>query len=135
MKIGSIYVAAALLIIALSPHVQAQVSDDVVRIGVLNDQSGVFADLAGPGAVIAAQMAVEDAGGAVLGKKVEVVSADHQNKPDIALNIVRKWFDVDKVDAVVDLLNASVALAVQQVGKDKNKIIIGSSIGSSDFSG
>ena len=80
-----------------APVASAQISDDVVRIGVLNDQSGLYADLGGPGSVVAARMAVEDAGGTVLGKPVEIVFADHQNKADIGAAVARQWFDIGKV--------------------------------------
>ncbi|RDD60589.1 ABC transporter permease [Ferruginivarius sediminum] len=99
---------------------QAELSDDVVKIGVLNDQSGLYTDLAGPGSVEAARMAVEDFGGTVNGKAIEILSADHQNKPDVGSNIVREWIDVEGVDVVVDVPTSSVALAVQQVTSEKD---------------
>jgi branched-chain amino acid transport system substrate-binding protein len=127
---------AALLLAGFSPApALAQISDDVVRIGVLNDQSGLYADLAGPGSVIAAKMAVEDAGGSVLGKPVDVVVADHQNKADIGAAIARQWFDVDKVDMVIDFDNSSVALAVEQIAKERNRIAIATAVGTTDFTG
>src|SRR6478735_921823 len=92
-----------------APDANAQVSDDVVRIGVLNDQSGIYADLGGQGSVVAARMAVEDAGGSVLGKPVEVVFADHQNKSDVGAAIARQWFDIGKVDMAIGFDNSSVA--------------------------
>ncbi|KPF96550.1 ABC transporter permease [Rhodopseudomonas sp. AAP120] len=95
-----------------------------VKIGILNDQSGVYADYGGKGSVEAAKMAVEDFGGEVLGGKVEIVSADHQNKPDTAVTIARKWFDVDGVDMITELTTSSVALAVQDLAKEKKKIDI-----------
>jgi branched-chain amino acid transport system substrate-binding protein len=91
----------------------AQISDDVVRIGVLNDQSNVYADLGGPGSVIAARMAVEDAGGKVLNKPIEILAADHQSKADVGASIARQWFDSDKVDLAIGFDNSSVALAVE----------------------
>ena len=91
-----------------------------IRLGVLNDQSGVYADFGGRGSVIAARMAVEDYGGRVLGRPVEVLSADHQNKPDVASTIARAWFERDNVDAVLDLTTSSVALAVREVALTKN---------------
>ncbi len=100
------------------------VSDGVIRIGVLNDMSGTYSDLAGPGSVVAAKMAVEDFGGKVLGKPIEILSADHLNKPDVAANKAREWYDKDKVDAIVDLPTSSCALAVLEVAKQKNKITI-----------
>ena len=112
-----------------------QVSNDVVKIGVLNDQSGVYADVAGTGSVVAAKMAVEDFGGKVLDKPIEVIFADHQNKPDVATPIVNQWIDVDNVDAVVDVPTSSVALAVQEITKNKNRIHLNSSAGTSDLTG
>ena len=102
---------------------RAQISDGIIKIGVLNDQSGLYADLAGPGSVVAARMAVEDYGAAAKGMKVEIVGADHQNKPDVGSNIVRTWIDVDKVDVVVDVPTSSVALAVNEIVKEKNNFI------------
>ncbi|QRG08629.1 ABC transporter substrate-binding protein [Xanthobacter dioxanivorans] len=95
-----------------------------VKIGVLTDMSGVIGDAAGQGSVVAAELAVEDMGGPVLGKPVEIVSADHQFKPDLAATITRRWFDVEGVDAVADLTVSPIALAAQQIGRDKNKIIL-----------
>lgn len=104
---------------------QAQkLSGDVVKIGVLTDMSGVYADYGGPGALAAARLAVQDFGGKIFGKPIEVVNADHQNKPDIAKNITQQWFDRDGVDMTVENLNSSVALAVQALGKEKNHITI-----------
>ena len=107
----------------------------VVRIGVLNDMSSVYADFQGPGSVLAAQMAVEDFGGKVAGKKVEVVFADHQNKPDIGSAIARKWFENEGVNVVVDVPNSAVALAVADIARDQNKVFIGSGAGSSAITG
>jgi len=114
---------------------QAQISDDVVKIGVLTDMSSLYADLAGPGSIWAAEQAVKDFGGNVGGKKIEIVSADHLNKPDVGSNIVNQWIDVDKVDAVVDVPTSSVALAVQQVTKDRGKVFLMSGPASSDLTG
>ncbi len=100
----------------------AQISGDVVKIGVLNDQSGLYSDFGGSGSVLAARMAVEDFGGTVLGKPIEILSADHQNKVDIASNVARQWLDVDGVDAFADLTNSAVALAVQGLTKERGKI-------------
>jgi branched-chain amino acid transport system substrate-binding protein len=113
----------------------AQISDDVVRIGVLNDQSNVYADLGGPGSVIAARMAIEDVGGKVLGKPVDVLAADHQSKADVGASIARQWFDADKVDMVIGFDNSSVALAVEQVAFQKNRIAIAGAIGTTAFTG
>jgi branched-chain amino acid transport system substrate-binding protein len=108
-------------------------ADKVVKIGVLNDMSGLYADLAGPGSVIAAQMAVEDSGLTKKGWKIDVISADHQNKPDVGVNIARQWIDVDKVDVISDVPTSSVALAVSNVVKEKNSILLDSGAGSSDL--
>jgi len=112
-----------------------QVSDDVVRIGVLNDQSGLYADLGGPGSVVAARMAVEDVGGTVLGKPVEIVVADHQNKADIGAAIAHRWFDAEKVDMAIGFDNSSVALAVEQLAAEHNRIAIAGAVGSTAFTG
>ena len=113
----------------------AQISDGVVKIGVMNDQSGTYADLAGPGSVVAARMAVEDFGAAKKGIKVEIVVADHQNKPEVGSSIARQWFDVDKVDLIVDVPTSSVVLAVNQVAREKNKVLIVSTGATVDLTG
>ncbi len=122
---GSVWASAA----------SAQVSDDIVRIGVLNDQSGLYADLGGQGSVVAARMAVEDAGSTVLGKPVEVVFADHQNKADIGAAIARRWFDAEKVDMAIGFDNSAVALAVAQLAAEHNRIAIAGAVGSTAFTG
>ena len=109
----AIGIAAALALAAGAAH--AQISDGVIKIGVMNDQSGTYADLAGPGSVVAARMAVEDFGAAKKGMKVEILVADHQNKPEVGSSIARQWFDVDKVDVIVDVPTSSVVLAVNQI--------------------
>src|SRR5688572_15490893 len=108
----------------------AKISDGVVRVGVIEDMSGVYADITGKGAVTAAQMAIDEFGGKVLGMPIELVYADHQNKPDIAAAAARKWFDTDKVDAILDVASSSPALAVLEIAKEKKKIITMSSPGS-----
>jgi branched-chain amino acid transport system substrate-binding protein len=118
-----------------APAARAQISDDVVRIGVLNDQSGLYADLGGPGTVVAARMAVEDAGGAVLGKPIEIVFADHQNKPDVGAAVARQWFDTGKVDMAIGFDNSAVALAVEQLAAERNRIAIAGAVGSTAFTG
>jgi branched-chain amino acid transport system substrate-binding protein len=124
-KLIAIAVATALTsATSLISAQQGKMSDDVVKIGVLTDMSGVYADYGGPGAVTAAKMAIEDFGGKMFGKNIEIVNADHQNKPDIAKSVTQQWFDRDKVDMTVENLNSSVALAVQALGKEKNKITI-----------
>ena len=102
----------------------AQISDGVVKLGVLNDMSSLYSDATGKGSLVAAQMAVHDFGGKVLGKPIEVVAADHQNKPDIGANIARQWYDQEQVDAIVDVPTSSVALAVQQISKDKDRVFL-----------
>lgn len=119
----------------LSSGASAQVSGDAVKIGVLNDQSGLYADFGGRGSVIAAQMAVEDFGGKVLGKPIQVLSADHQNKPDVGSNIARQWYDQDGVDAIADLTTSSVALAVQEIGKQTGKVTMTSGAATSRLTG
>ncbi|KMO27994.1 ABC transporter permease [Methylobacterium aquaticum] len=110
-------------------------SDGVVKIGILNDQSGVYADFGGRGSVEAARMAVEDFGGKVLDVPVQIVDADHQNKPDVASNIARQWYDTDRVDAIMELTTSSVALAVQGLSKEKRKITIVDGAATSDLTG
>jgi branched-chain amino acid transport system substrate-binding protein len=124
--------AAALL---LGGAVQAQNAPETIKIGVLADMSSLYADLGGPGATVAAQMAVDDFGGTVLGKKIEVVSADHQNKPDVGASIARQWFDQQGVQMITDLTTSSVALAVQEVAREKNKVLLITTAASSDLTG
>jgi len=112
----------------------AQVSD-TVKIGVLNDRSSLYSDLTGQGSVVAAQMAVEDFNAAGKGMKVEILSADHQNKPDVGSNVARQWLDVDKVDVIVDVPNSGVALAVNEIVREKNKVFLNSGAGTSDLTG
>jgi len=129
----SILAALAALALAATAHLAA--AQAPVRIGVMNDQSSVYADFQGPGSVLAAQMAVEDYGGKAAGRKVEVLFADHQNKPDVGSVIARKWLDQDGVDVIMDLPNSAVAFAVSEVVRQKNKVMIGSGAGSSDLTG
>ncbi|MEA2698145.1 MAG: branched-chain amino acid transport system substrate-binding protein [Myxococcales bacterium] len=114
---------------------QAEISDGVIKIGVLSDMSSLYTDLAGAGSVVAAKLAVEDSGIEKRGIKVAIVSADHQNKADIGSNIARQWYDVDKVDAIVDVPNSGVALAVSQITKDKGKVLLVSGAGTADLTG
>ena len=113
----------------------AQISDDVVRIGVLNDQSNVYADLGGQGSVVAARMAIDDVGGKVFGKPIEILVADHQSKADVGASIARQWLDSEKVDLAIGFDNSSVALAVEQVAFQKNRIAIAGAIGTTAFTG
>src|SRR6185503_5532757 len=110
-------------------------SDGVIKIGVMNDMSGLYADLSGQGSVFAARQAVEDFGAAQKGLKVEIISADHQNKPDVGTGLARSWIDVDKVDVVVDVPTSSVALAVNEVVREKNKVFLVSGAAASDLTG
>src|SRR5215813_13474445 len=125
-------VAAALL---ASSSAFAQYTDGVIKIGVLSDMSSLYADIGGPGSVAAAKLAVEDFGAAAKGMKVEIVSGDHQNKPDVGANIASTWFDVDKVDVIVDVPNSGVALAVSEVTRQKNKLFLVSGAAASDLTG
>ena len=103
----------------------ASAQDVAVRIGVLNDMSGLYADIGGAGSVAAAKLAVEDFNPAAHHMKVEVISGDHQNKPDVGANIARQWYDVGQVDVIVDVPTSSVALAVNEVTREKNKVFLG----------
>src|SRR3989441_5370497 len=128
--------ALAILAGALaSGTAQAQYTDGTIKIGVMNDMSGLYADLTGPGSVVAARLAVEDFDAAAKGLKVEILGADHQNKPDVGSNIVRTWIDVDKVDVIVDVPTSSVALAVSEIVKEKNKVFLVSGAAASDLTG
>ena len=128
--------ALAILAGALaSGTAQAQYTDGTIKIGVMNDMSGLYADLTGPGSVVAARMAVEDFDAAAKGLKVEILGADHQNKPDVGSNIVRTWIDVDKVDVIVDVPTSSVALAISEIVKEKNKVFLVSGAAASDLTG
>ena len=111
----------------------AAAQDKTVKIGALSDQSGLYADLGGPGSTLAAQMAVEDSGLSAKGWKIDIISGDHQNKPDIGTAIARQWFDVEKVDVIVDVPNSGVALAVNNVVKEKNGVYINSGAATSDL--
>ena len=129
------FVAAFAALLVLTAPAWAQMSGDAVKIGVLNDMSGLYADISGPGSVEAARMAIADFGGSVNGKKIELVSADHQNKPDVGSAIANQWFDNDGVDAIVDVPTSSVALAVQEVARSKSKVFLISGAAASDLTG
>ncbi len=120
---------------AITSGAQAQVSGGVIKIGVMSDMSSLYADIGGPGSVAAARMAVEDFGAAKKGMKVEIVSADHQNKADVGSSIARQWYDSDGVDAIFDVPNSGVALAINQLTRDKGKAFINSGAASSDLTG
>jgi branched-chain amino acid transport system substrate-binding protein len=126
-------VLAAALVSACAIAAPAQ--DRTVKIGVLGDMSSLFSENGGPGSVVAARLAVEDFNPAANGLKVEIVSADHQNKPDVGANIARQWFDVDNVDAIVDMATSSVALAVNEIAREKNKALLVSAAATSDLTG
>src|SRR5437667_1822588 len=134
MTIALLAAFIVVLSLAVGPA-HAQISDGVVKIGVLNDQSSLYADLAGPGSVVAGRMGGEAYGAAATGLKVEIVFADHQNKADVGSQIARQWYDAEKVDMIMDVPNSGVALAVNQITRDKGKAFIVSSAASSDLTG
>lgn len=125
----------SLTMLAGSAVAHSAFAETMIKLGVLNDQSGLYADLAGQGSVVAAKMAIQDSGIEKRGYKVEVVSADHQNKADVGSGIARQWLDVDKVDVILDVPNSGVALAVNQIVKDKNKVFLVSGAGAADLTG
>ena len=131
---GNLVLVAALAFCIAGPAA-AQISDGVVKVGVLTDMTGAYSDLAGPGSVIAAQMAAEDFGGKVLGKPIVILSSDHQNKADIASSTARRWFDEQQVDTIVDLVSSSTALAVMPVAAEKKRITLLSGPGSTPIEG
>src|ERR1700761_8499640 len=135
MHLKKLIGATALAIVFGRGLAHAQYTDGVIKIGVLNDMSGLYSDLSGQGSVVAAKMAVEDFGAAAKGMKVEIVSADHQNKPDVGSNIARTWFDRDNVDVIVDVPTSSVALAVNEIAREKNKVFLVSGAAASDLTG
>jgi branched-chain amino acid transport system substrate-binding protein len=135
VRLLSAFVVAVASLCLSSSLAGAQISNDVVRIGVLNDQSGLYADLGGPGSVTAARMAAEDAGGKVLGKPIDIVFADHQNKADIGVAVARRWFETEGVDMAIGFDNSSVALAVEQLAAEHNRIAIAGAVGSTAFTG
>ena len=135
MKSLAAALAAGFAVAVSGGAANAQISDDVVKIGVLTDMSSLYSDATGKGSLVAVQMAVADFGGTVKGKPVEVLSGDHQNKPDVGVSIARNWIDNDKVDTVFDVPTSSVALALQTLMKEKNKIFMNSGAGSSDLTG
>jgi branched-chain amino acid transport system substrate-binding protein len=132
MRLKSTITTSAAALVLLAGAAQAQVS---VKLGVLNDMSGLYADISGPGSVVAARMAAEDFKADAKGIKVEVVAADHQNKPDTGSAIARQWYDRDGVDMILDVTTSSVALAVSEVTREKNKIFMPSGGGTSDLTG
>ena len=135
MKSFAAVLAAGLALAASGTAANAQISDNVVKLGVLTDMSSLYADATGKGSVAAVEMAVADYGGKVAGVPIEVISADHQNKPDVGVAIARNWYDNEKVDAIMDVPTSSVALPVSALTREKNKININSGGGSSDLTG
>ncbi|WOH48045.1 ABC transporter substrate-binding protein [Bradyrhizobium sp. sBnM-33] len=127
--------AASVALAALALATPALAQDKTVKIGVLNDMSSLYADIGGPNSVAAVKMAVEDSGLTKKGWKIEVVSGDHQNKPDIGVNIARQWIDADKVDAIADTPNSGVALAVSNLVKEKNSVLLNSGAATADLTG
>jgi branched-chain amino acid transport system substrate-binding protein len=134
-KAANLLALAVLIAVSGYAPASAQISDGVVKIGVLNDMSSLYADLGGKGSVIAAQMAAEDFGGKVWDKPIDIISGDHQNKPDIGAGIARRWIDTQQVDAIADVPTSSVALAIQEVTRQKRRIFLMSAAGSSDLTG
>jgi len=133
-RLTALAVLAVSMVGAWAGPASAQWTGNMVKIGVLSDMSGLYADITGPGSVLAARMAVEDFGGK-LGVPVAIVSADHQNKPDVGSNIVRQWIDRDGVDVIVDVPTSSVALAVNEIVREKNKVFLVSGAATSDLTG
>src|SRR5438552_2240615 len=125
----------AIAIVSGGAVAQTGISDGIIKIGVLNDQSSLYADLTGQGSVIAARMAVEDFGAAKKGMKVEIIFADHQNKADVGSQVARQWYDAEKVDVIVDTPNSAVALAVNQITREKGKAFLVSGAATSDLTG
>jgi len=113
----------------------AEYTDGVIRIGVVVDMSSLYADISGPGAVTATRLAVQDFDAAAKGMKVEIVSADHQNRPDVALNIVSTWIDVDKVDVIVNGMTSNIGLAISELVRQKNKTYLATGPATSDLTG
>jgi branched-chain amino acid transport system substrate-binding protein len=126
------FVIAVAMALAFVPPAEAQIS---VKFGVLNDRSGVYSDLTGEGSVVAARMAVEDYKAADKGIEVDIVAADHQNKPDVGASIARRWYDVEGVDVILDVPTSSVVLSINTLTREKNKILIVSGGGTSDLTG
>ena len=131
----SMLLATVATVALVTSQASAEMTDGKIKIGVLNDQSSLYADLSGQGSVLAARMAIEDFGGSVDGTPIEAVFADHQNKPDVGSNIARQWYDVDQVDVIVDVPNSAVALAVNDITREKNKVFLNSGAGTSALTG
>jgi ABC-type branched-chain amino acid transport systems, periplasmic component len=125
----------AAFVALVSGTAQAQMSDNVIKIGMLSDRSGIYADINGEGSAVAARLAAEEFGNAINGTKVEIIVGDHQNKADIAANLARQWIDTEKVDVVADVPNSAAALAVQGITRDKKRLFLMSGPGSTDLTG
>ena len=123
-RLKSLAIVSAALLAGPAAHAADKISDGVVKIGILNDLSGIYSDFTGRGSAVAAQIAIDEIGGKVLGAPVELVAADHQNKPDIAANLAREWFDQGKVDMIADFPTSSTALAVMEIAKQKQRVTI-----------
>jgi branched-chain amino acid transport system substrate-binding protein len=135
MRLRVSFATAAAVVALAAGSAEAAFSDGKIKIGVLNDQSGLYADLGGQGSVLAARLAAEDMGDSLDGTPIEIVFADHQNKPDVGSNIARQWYDVDQVDVILDVPNSAVALAVNEVTREKNGVFINSGAATSDLTG
>lgn len=135
MHVTRLSILSAVALALLSSAASAQLSDDIVKIGVLTDMNGPASTPSGQGSVTAAQMAVEDFGGSVLGKPISVIVGDHQLKPDIGAALARRWYDIDQVDLIVDVPVSAVGLAVQNVANDRKRLFITHSTGAADFHG
>lgn len=122
------------LAVTLALSTQAWAGPNAIKIGILNDQSGMYADFGGKTSVDAAMLAMEDMGGTVLGKKIEIISADHQNKPDVGMAMARKWFDTENVDAIADMTNSAIAIGVQNLAKERGKVTMASGPGTGRLS-
>ena len=130
-----IFVTGCVLTAFAPVSVHAQVSDNLIRIAVLTDLSGIYSDINGEGSVTAARLAAEEFGGSLAGAQIEIIAGDHQNKADIAANLARSWIDTDKVDVIADVPNSAAALAVQGITRDNKRIFLMSGPGSTELTG
>jgi branched-chain amino acid transport system substrate-binding protein len=131
----TIHCTVVIAAVVASNCANAQYSEGTVKIGILTDMSGIYSDIGGPGSVIAAKLAIEDFKPAAKGMKVELLSGDMQNKPDVGVSIANTWFDVDKVDVIIDGMNSGVSLAVSEVTRQKNKLFLVTGAATSDLTG
>ena len=130
-----IHVLLSTLVASVASPVLSEISNNTVKIGVLTDMSGPYADNVGPGAVLAAKMAAEDFGGAVAGAPIEIISADHQNKVDVGCGIARRWYEAEGVDAITEVVSSGVALAVQELSREKNRMLLATGPGTPELTG